>query len=312
MTRAERTFPRWCVLCSHNCGLARPVEDGRIVPCWGHETNPITKGYVWQQGLRHRHYVEHGDRVRHPLRRVRRAPSTRSTGRRRSPSPTRLNEIRLRHSPRAIALVRHRPDRATTWTRPTRWLPPRHRSAPLVHGCRAEKTQHSLLESVDCSMPPRRRSPRRHGPLTLPPRARDESQDLDRGQQCDRQPSRCWPRTPGYRGGGRSARDRDGADGDAAHLRVKPGTDVYLLLAMAAVMVCEGLADEAFVAVTRSVRASSAPSWRRSTSPTLAARCGLAVDDIVERRAVFARGSRRPSSTAWASSRRRSPPWSRT
>src|SRR5258705_13411334 len=32
------------------------------------------------------------------------------------------------------------------------------------------------------------------------------------------------------------------------HLRVKPGTDVYLLLAMAAVIVREGLADEAFVA----------------------------------------------------------------
>ena len=95
-----------CVLCSHNCGLRVDVEDGRIVEVRGDETNPITKGYVCNKAFEIDHYIEHGDRVRHPLRR--------------RPDGTfeeidwdtaiteiaaKLVDIRQRHSPRAIALV---------------------------------------------------------------------------------------------------------------------------------------------------------------------------------------------------------------
>src|SRR5262249_58454334 len=42
-------------------------------------------------------------------------------------------------------------------------------------------------------------------------------------------------------------RETETTRGAHRHLRVRPGTDVYLLLALAAVIVREGLADEAFV-----------------------------------------------------------------
>src|SRR5438128_8368855 len=63
-------LPTVCVLCSHNCGVRVDVADGRIVAVRGDETNPITKGYVCNKAFAISHYVEHGDRIRHPMRRT--------------------------------------------------------------------------------------------------------------------------------------------------------------------------------------------------------------------------------------------------
>jgi hypothetical protein len=107
MTQPNGTnLPTVCVLCSHNCGLRVDVVDGRIVEVRADETNPITKGYICNKAFEIDHYVEHGDRVRHPMRR--------------RPDGTfeevdwdtaiaeiaaKLVDVRTRHSPRAIALV---------------------------------------------------------------------------------------------------------------------------------------------------------------------------------------------------------------
>ena len=110
-----------CVLCSHNCGIRVDVRDGRIVAVRGDETNPITKGYVCNKAFSVAHYVEHGDRVRHPLRRT--ADGTFEQidwGTAISEIAARLGEIRQRHSPRAIALVGVG-GQANHMDAPTRW-----------------------------------------------------------------------------------------------------------------------------------------------------------------------------------------------
>ena len=107
MTEQNGTnLPTVCVLCSHNCGLRVDVVDGRIVEIRGDETNPITKGYVCNKAFEIDHYVEHGDRVRHPMRR--RPDGTfeevdwdTAIGE----IAAKLVDIRQRHSPRSIALV---------------------------------------------------------------------------------------------------------------------------------------------------------------------------------------------------------------
>src|SRR5207249_11082871 len=106
MTESGTNLPTVCVLCSHNCGLRVDVKDGHIVAVRGDETNPITRGYVCNKAFGIAHYVEHGDRVRHPLRRrpdgtFERIDWTTAIGE----LAARLNEVRARHSPRAIALV---------------------------------------------------------------------------------------------------------------------------------------------------------------------------------------------------------------
>ncbi|MCA9562929.1 MAG: molybdopterin-dependent oxidoreductase, partial [Myxococcales bacterium] len=61
--------PTVCVLCSHNCGLRVDVEDNRITAVRADDTNPITNGYACNKGFSIAHYVEHAQRVEHPLKR---------------------------------------------------------------------------------------------------------------------------------------------------------------------------------------------------------------------------------------------------
>ena len=56
-----------CVLCSLNCGLLVKVEDNRIVKVRGDKSNPFSKGYTCSKGLTVAKYVTHNQRVKQPL-----------------------------------------------------------------------------------------------------------------------------------------------------------------------------------------------------------------------------------------------------
>src|SRR5262245_5019466 len=62
-------LPTVCVLCSHNCGLRVDVRGGRIHAIRGDESSPITQGYICNKAMGIPFYVNHGQRVQHPLRR---------------------------------------------------------------------------------------------------------------------------------------------------------------------------------------------------------------------------------------------------
>jgi anaerobic selenocysteine-containing dehydrogenase len=62
-------LPNVCVLCSHNCGIRVDVEDGRIVKVRPDESSPITQGYVCNKAFSVTRYIEHAQRLEHPLRR---------------------------------------------------------------------------------------------------------------------------------------------------------------------------------------------------------------------------------------------------
>src|SRR4030095_791614 len=99
-------LPTVCVLCSHNCGLRVDVADGRITAIRGDESNPITKGYVCNKAFAIGHYVEHGDRVKQPLRRTADgAFEPVSWDAAIAEIAERLGAIRREHGGRAIALV---------------------------------------------------------------------------------------------------------------------------------------------------------------------------------------------------------------
>jgi anaerobic selenocysteine-containing dehydrogenase len=75
MGRGERKTVRttvWSPGCgSHGgCGLKLIVEDGKLVKVEGDEAHPWNQGRVCPKGLALTQYVNHPDRVRHPLRRV--------------------------------------------------------------------------------------------------------------------------------------------------------------------------------------------------------------------------------------------------
>jgi anaerobic selenocysteine-containing dehydrogenase len=58
-----------CILCSRNCGLTVETENGKFVKIHGDEAHPISKGYICQKAARLEHYQNHDDRLAQPLKR---------------------------------------------------------------------------------------------------------------------------------------------------------------------------------------------------------------------------------------------------
>jgi anaerobic selenocysteine-containing dehydrogenase len=58
-----------CILCSRNCGLKVDVEGGRITAVHGDEAHPVSRGYLCQKAARLAFYQDNADRLEHPLRR---------------------------------------------------------------------------------------------------------------------------------------------------------------------------------------------------------------------------------------------------
>jgi len=58
-----------CILCSRNCGLEVEVDDGHLTRIRGDAAHPLSEGYICQKAARLDHYQNHDDRLSHPLRR---------------------------------------------------------------------------------------------------------------------------------------------------------------------------------------------------------------------------------------------------
>ena len=58
-----------CVLCSHNCGLTVDINDGHIENIRADAASPISHGYICNKGFSVDHYVNHAQRLSHPLKR---------------------------------------------------------------------------------------------------------------------------------------------------------------------------------------------------------------------------------------------------
>ena len=58
-----------CILCSRNCGLKVDIQDNKFVKIQGDEKHPISKGYICQKAARLTYYQNHDDRLQYPLKR---------------------------------------------------------------------------------------------------------------------------------------------------------------------------------------------------------------------------------------------------
>ncbi|MCZ7586656.1 MAG: molybdopterin-dependent oxidoreductase [Deltaproteobacteria bacterium] len=66
---ADTWHPTACILCSRNCGLEVRTEDGRITSVRGDKKHPLSQGYLCQKAARLDFYQNHADRLTAPLRR---------------------------------------------------------------------------------------------------------------------------------------------------------------------------------------------------------------------------------------------------
>ncbi|RLT96948.1 molybdopterin-dependent oxidoreductase [Ketobacter sp.] len=62
--RTEKTA---CILCSRNCGLLVDIEDGKFTKIRGDKDHPLSQGYICQKAARLDYYQNNEDRIEHPL-----------------------------------------------------------------------------------------------------------------------------------------------------------------------------------------------------------------------------------------------------
>ena len=280
--------PTVCVLCSHNCGIRVDVKDNRITAVRGDESNPITRGYLCNKAFSIPHYVEHGDRVPYPMRR--RADGTFEQiewDTAIAEIAARLDAIRRAHSPRSVALVGIGGQG-------------NHMDAPYGLGFlrglgsrrwfnafAQEKTQHNLLDQwmFDASPAVFLHADTEHAQFVLvlgtnPKISNRGHNATDTFKMLAEDPHRTVVVA--------DPRETETTRTATRHLRLRPGTDVYLMLAMAAVIVREGLCDEAFLREhTIGIDLLRAELGAVDVA-AMAARCGLDVDDVLTTARGFA------------------------
>jgi anaerobic selenocysteine-containing dehydrogenase len=238
-----------CVLCSHNCGLRVDVASGRIVAVRPDESNPISRGYICNKGFSIGHYVEHAQRVQHPLKRrpdgrVERISWEQAIGE----IAARLGAIRDAHSPRAIGLVgiggqanhMDAPYGLTFLTAlgSKRWF----------NAFAQEKTQHFLIDQWMFDAPPTTffhpDVEHTHFLLMLGTNPKISN----RGHNAT-ETLKAFAANPRQTLVVLDPRETETTRTADRHLRIKPGGDPYVLLGMAAAIVAsEGLVDARLIA----------------------------------------------------------------
>lgn len=269
-----------CVICSHNCGLRVDVQDNAIVAVRADDSHPTTKGYSCNKGYAIGHYVRHAQRVEHPLKkrpdgtfeRIGWDQAIREIA-------DKLNHIRRQHAPRAIALagIGGQGNHSNGFA-----------AIPFMYGIGSpmffnalgqEKTQHALVDrrlfraTHDTYLP----GDEHHTDYALilgsnPFVSHRGINATDTLKSLAGNPARRMvvvdPRIT------ETSRRAD------RHLRIKPAKDVYLLLALAAILVQENLVDQDFL---RGKTRGYAPLSRLLAGvdrEEMARRCELAVADI--------------------------------
>ncbi|MFN8354017.1 MAG: molybdopterin-dependent oxidoreductase [Spirosomataceae bacterium] len=236
-----------CPLCSRNCGLEVEIEQGKFLKIRGDEQHPISKGYICQKAARLDYYQNHADRLQHPLKRQADGSFVQiSWETALSEIALKLNEIKQKHGGKAFAFVGGG-GQGNHWggiysSQLLKAMDSRYLYTALaqektgdfwVNGRLFGRQQcHTTedIEHADYVLFIGTNPFQSHGILN----ARDVLKDLQRDE--NRTMVVIDPRLT------ETAKMAD------IHLQLKPSTDAYLLLAMLAIIVKEGLHDKAFLA----------------------------------------------------------------
>ncbi|KVE36696.1 dehydrogenase [Burkholderia sp. BDU5] len=246
MERSMATEKTACILCSRNCGLEVVIEAGKFAKIRGDEAHPVSKGYLCQKAARLAYYQHHDDRLTHPLRREPDGSFVRVTwDEALDDIAQRLLALRERHGGDAFAFVGGGGQGNHVGGAYGRQLLAAMRSRYAYNALGQEKTgdfwlNGRLFGRQDCHTT----EDIEHADYVLIvganpyqahgiPNARDTLRDIKKD------PNRTMVVVDPRRS--ETAKFAD------IHLQVRPGADAYLMSAMLAIIVREGLHDRAFI-----------------------------------------------------------------
>ena len=244
MTRKESTA---CILCSRNCGLQVELDGRRFTRIRGDEAHPNSKGYLCQKAARLEHYQNHGDRLQFPLKRAADGRFERiSWEQALAEIAAKLVAVRDRHGGKAFALAGGAGQGNHLGSAYSRQMLRAMGGGYAYNSLGQEKTGdfwvngrlfghqtcHTTedVEHADYVMFIGCNPFQSHGI----PSARDTLRELRKSP--DRTMVVIDPRRT------------ETADQADIHLQLRPGTDAFLLAAMLAIIVREGLHDREFLA----------------------------------------------------------------
>ncbi len=287
-----QNIPSACVICSHNCGLRFDVKDNVIVEIRGDEAHPSSRGYTCNKGYAIPQYVNHALRVQHPLKRQLDGSYERISWEQAiSEIAQRLNQIRREHSPRSIGLagIGGQGNHSNGFGA----IPFMYAlgSPMFFNALGQEKIQHALVD---------RRLFRATHDLYLPGDEHHSDYVIIIGSNpllSNRGINATDTIKELARDEGRKLVVIDPRVSDTArradrHLRVRPAQDVHLLLALAAVIVQEGLQDQAFLREKTRDAEKVCAQLRRVDIAEMARRSGVAREDIEATAREFAAAPR--------------------
>jgi anaerobic selenocysteine-containing dehydrogenase len=286
--RSGRDLATACVLCSHTCGIRVDVDDNRITAVRPDKTSPITHGYICNKAATVMHYAHHDQRVLHPLRR--RADGSFeqvSWDTAVSEIAARLTRIRRDHGGRAIGMV-------GVGGQANHLDGPWALSFLKAVGSRRwycayaqEKTQHNLIDFWMMDAPP---ASFMHADMErtkyllvigtnpkISNRGHNANEYFKKSASGDRKVVVLDPRVT------ETTRTAD------RHLRVRPGGDVYFLMAMAAAIIQRELYDSAFVEQKTSGFNELRDALSAVDIDDMASRAGLDAAAVLEVAEEFAR-----------------------
>lgn len=244
MSRTESTA---CILCSRNCGLQVELEGRSFTRVRGDEAHPNSKGYLCQKAARLEHYQNHADRLRHPLKRMADGRFARiGWDQALAEIAARLVAIRERHGGKAFALVGGAGQGNHLGSAYSRQLLPAMRSRYAYNSLGQEKTGDFWVNG------------RLFGHQTCHTTEDVEHADYvlfigcnpfqSHGIPAARDTLRSLRKDPARTVVVIDPKRTETAAQADVHLQLRPGTDAYLLAAMLAIVVREGLHDREFLA----------------------------------------------------------------
>ncbi|SDX50502.1 molybdopterin-dependent oxidoreductase [Marinobacter mobilis] len=242
----SRTDTTACILCSRNCGLSVEVEGSHLKKIRGDKAHPLTHGYICQKAARLEHYQNHDDRLTSPMQRQ---PDGSfkpvSWDEALEDIAQRLTVIRERHGGDAFAFLGGGGQGNHLGGAYSRQLLTAMKSRYSYNSLGQEKTgdfwvNGRLFGSQTCHTT----EDVEHADFVLfigtnPFQAHGIPNARDTLKHLQKDPGRTMVVIDPRRS--ETARMAD------IHLQLRPGTDSYLMSAMLAIIVSEGLHDRAFL-----------------------------------------------------------------
>lgn len=276
-----KDVPTVCVFCTHNCSLTVDVKDNVITAIRGDESNPNTGGYMCNKAQAIPNYVRHAQRLEHPLKRMPDGQYQRiSWDQAIGEISAKLNGIRKKHAPRAIAMfgLGGQGNHMDAFGA----LPFMFsiNSPIFFNALGQEKTQHALVW----------RHMYRAGPdIYLPADEAKSDYVLVMGtnplvSNRGLKPVDEYKKLASDRGRKLVVIDprvSETAKKADRHIRVKPGGDAYLMMGFVATILQEGLQDKAYIASRVNGFEELAEGFKAVDPRKMAAYAGVSHDDLV-------------------------------